>query len=83
MAFSAEKALYWIKPNLKGGVYSTSSHSQNERLRNTNMDGQTILFSEVLYTRKSQVEIWYTVATWVCEVTEILKPRSTKEPSFV
>ena len=35
-----------MKDDIKGEVYSTSFHSQNERLRNMNMDGQKILLCE-------------------------------------
>ena len=35
-----------MKDDIKGEVYSTSFHSQNERLRNMNMDGQDILLCE-------------------------------------
>ena len=35
-----------MKDDIKGEVYSTSFHSQNERLKNMNMDGQMILLCE-------------------------------------
>ena len=35
-----------MRDDIKGKVYSTSFHSQNERLRNMNMDGQKIILCE-------------------------------------
>ena len=45
--------------------------------------GKRVFLESVKYNRNSQVNIWYIVASWACEVTEILKQGSIEESSFV
>ena len=45
--------------------------------------GEKEFWKNIIYIRNSYVYIWYLVTSWACEVTEILKQRSTEEASFV
>ena len=45
--------------------------------------GKKLFLKSVINNRNSYVHIWHLVASWVCEVTEIVTQRSTDEASFV